>query len=111
MAGVPALFTELCKGTVRQHMSPHLSTDHSFTSFVLPSRSSAYQPREDLVSHLRNTAFDLLLLRAWEWFGSWKTPMNPVDVCLSFTVHYHICGLHEQAEKLKGAIETLLGGK
>ena len=36
--------------------------------------------------------------------------MRPADACQSFTVRYHMCGLHEEAGKLKGAVELLCRG-
>ena len=37
--------------------------------------------------------------------------MNPADVCLSFTIGYHASGLHDEAERLKKAVELLCGGR
>ena len=110
MAGIPALIYELCCEIARQNLLPPLSTEQTFTSFVLPDHNT-YKYREDVLRRLRNVAFDLLLLRPWEWFGGWKTAMSPADACLSFTVRYHMSGLHEEAGKLRGAVELLCRGK
>jgi len=65
--------------------------------------------RKLALKHLTRTAFDLILLRKWAWFGVWASELTPECHCLAHTYDMHLQGLHREAARLENAVSTLIG--
>ena len=65
--------------------------------------------RKLALRHLTRTAFDLILLRKWVWFGVWGSEISPECRCLAHTYDMHLQGLHREAARLENAVSTLMG--
>lgn len=65
--------------------------------------------RKLALKHLTRTAFDLILLRKWAWFGVWASELPPECRCLAHTYDMHLQGLHREAARLENAVSALIG--
>ena len=106
------LFKKLCESVLSHTFS---EDDHKCSNLQSGFETPAYEVLKRGISHkqvmqqLVRTTFDLLLLRKWEWFGSWDTVLPPECECLAHTYGLHLNGMHEEASRLERAIGNLMG--
>ena len=108
VSSTSTLFLDLChfiveererKEKTKWHKDPLKLPDHLFSNY--------YKRKEDVIKLLYRTAFDLLLLRRSEWYGQWRSPLEPTCRCLAHG--YILCknGRYKDAQSLTKCVGSL----
>lgn len=110
--GILQLVQRLCE-SVLTHTS--VQADRSKNGYTPTFQVPHHLPwgwdmkRKLALKHLTRTAFDLILLRKWAWFGVWASELPPECRCLAHTYDMHLQGLHREAARLENAVSALIG--
>ena len=111
--GMDGEVRRLCRALLGHALRSPSEGDLLLTSLQLPDKMAGWSDkmREKVVRKLTLVTFDLLLLRKWAWFGSWRshTPLSPLCWCRGYCYECHSSGREREGNRLKSALATFSG--